>query len=99
MLQPNDYRRDQEDTLRDNNSIRGVSRSLRDIAYKALNAREQLINKNSKEPTIYEIAEELNLYQKEDVVFALRQYRNQFLFEPIFHDSGDAIFVMDQVKG
>ncbi|CAK7072489.1 RNA polymerase sporulation sigma factor SigG [Tissierella carlieri] len=83
--------------LRDNNSIR-VSRSLRDIAYKALNAREQLINKNSKEPTIYEIAEELNL-PKEDVVFALEAIQEPVsLFEPIFHDSGDAIFVMDQVK-
>lgn len=83
--------------LRDNNSIR-VSRSLRDIAYKALHAREQLINKNSKEPTIYEIAEELNI-PKEEVVFALEAIQEPIsLFEPIFHDSGDAIFVMDQVK-
>ena len=83
--------------LRDNNSIR-VSRSLRDIAYRALQAREQLINKNSKEPTIYEIAEELNL-QKEEVVFALEAIQEPIsLFEPIFHDSGDAIYVMDQVK-
>ncbi len=83
--------------LRDNNSIR-VSRSLRDIAYRALQAREQLINKNSKEPTIYEIAEELNL-PKEDVVFALEAIQEPMsLFEPIFHDSGDTIFVMDQVK-
>lgn len=83
--------------LRDNNSIR-VSRSLRDIAYKALHAREQLIYRNSKEPTIYEIAEELNL-PKEDVVFALEAIQEPIsLFEPIFHDSGDAIFVMDQVK-
>ncbi len=83
--------------LRDNNSIR-VSRSLRDTAYKALHARELLINKNSKEPTIYEIAEELNI-PKEDVVFALEAIQEPIsLFEPIFHDSGDAIFVMDQVK-
>lgn len=83
--------------LRDNNSIR-VSRSLRDIAYKALQTREQLINKNSKEPTIYEIAEELNL-PKEEVVFALEAIQEPIsLFEPIFHDSGDAIYVMDQVK-
>lgn len=83
--------------LRDNNSIR-VSRSLRDIAYKALTARENLINKNSKEPTIYEIAEELQL-PKEDVVFALEAIQEPVsLFEPIFHDSGDAIFVVDQVK-
>ncbi|MCK9443047.1 MAG: RNA polymerase sporulation sigma factor SigG [Tissierellaceae bacterium] len=83
--------------LRDNNSIR-VSRSLRDIAYKALQAREQLINRNSKEPTIYEIAEELNL-PKEEIVFALEAIQEPIsLFEPIFHDSGDAIFVMDQIK-
>ncbi|HEY8361502.1 MAG TPA: RNA polymerase sporulation sigma factor SigG [Tissierellaceae bacterium] len=83
--------------LRDNNSIR-VSRSLRDIAYRALQAREQLINRNSKEPTIYEIAEELDI-PKEEVVFALEAIQEPVsLFEPIYHDSGDAIYVMDQVK-
>ncbi len=83
--------------LRDNNSIR-VSRSLRDIAYRALQAREQLINKNSREPTITEIADELNI-SKEEVVFALDAIQEPIsLFEPIYHDSGDAIFVMDQVK-
>lgn len=83
--------------LRDNNSIR-VSRSLRDIAYKALHAREQLIYRNSKEPTINEIAEELGL-PKEEVVFALEAIQEPIsLFEPVYHDSGDAIFVMDQVK-
>jgi len=83
--------------LRDNNSIR-VSRSLRDIAYRALQAREQLINRNSKEPTIYEIAEELDI-PKEEVVFALEAIQEPVsLFEPIYHDSSDAIYVMDQVK-
>ncbi|TCS91270.1 RNA polymerase sigma (RpsG/SigG) subunit [Keratinibaculum paraultunense] len=83
--------------LRDNNSIR-VSRSLRDTAYKALQAREQLINKNLKEPTINEIAEELNL-PKEEIVFALDAIQEPIsLFEPIYHDSGDAIYIMDQVK-
>jgi len=83
--------------LRDNNPIR-VSRSLRDIAYKALQAREQLINKNSKEPTITEIANELNL-PKEEIVFALDAIQDPIsLFEPIYHDSGDAIYVVDQVK-
>ncbi|WP_130807233.1 RNA polymerase sporulation sigma factor SigG [Senegalia massiliensis] len=83
--------------LRDNNSIR-VSRSLRDIAYKALQAREQLIKKNSKEPTITEISNELNL-PKEDVVFALDAIQDPIsLFEPIYHDNGDAIYVMDQVS-
>lgn len=83
--------------LRDNNSIR-VSRSLRDIAYKALHAREQLIYRNSKEPTISEIAAELEM-PKEEVVFALEAIQEPIsLFEPVYHDSGDAIFVMDQVK-
>ncbi|MCF6460014.1 RNA polymerase sporulation sigma factor SigG [Clostridium sp. Cult3] len=83
--------------LRDNNPIR-VSRSLRDIAYRALQARDHLINKNLKEPTINEIAEELNL-PKEEVVFALDAIQEPIsLFEPIYHDSGDAIFIMDQVK-
>lgn len=83
--------------LRDNNSIR-VSRSLRDIAYKALQVREQLISKNAKEPTITEIANELNL-PREEVVFALDAIQDPIsLFEPIYHDGGDAIYVMDQVK-
>ena len=83
--------------LRDNNPIR-VSRSLRDTAYKALQARDQLINKNLKEPTISEIAEELNL-PKEEVVFALDAIQEPIsLFEHIYHDSGDAIYIMDQVK-
>ena len=83
--------------LRDNNSIR-VSRSLRDTAYKALQIRDQLINKNSKEPTISEIAKELNI-PREEVVFALDAIQDPIsLFEPIYHDSGDAIFVMDQVS-
>ena len=83
--------------LRDNNSIR-VSRSLRDIAYKALQVRDQLINKNSKEPTVTEIAKELNL-PREEVVFALDAIQDPIsLFEPIYNDGGDAIFVMDQVS-
>lgn len=83
--------------LRDNNSIR-VSRSLRDIAYKALQVRDQLICKNSKEPKISEIAKVLDL-PKEDVVFALDAIQDPIsLFEPIYHDSGDAIYVMDQVS-
>ncbi|NLI60697.1 MAG: RNA polymerase sporulation sigma factor SigG [Clostridiales bacterium] len=83
--------------LRDNNSIR-VSRSLRDIAYKALQVRDQLINKNSKEPTVTEIAKELNL-SREEVVFALDAIQDPIsLFEPIYNDGGDAIYVMDQVS-
>ncbi|SCX88094.1 RNA polymerase sporulation sigma factor SigG [Alkaliphilus peptidifermentans] len=83
--------------LRDNNSIR-VSRSLRDTAYKALQIRDQLVNKNGKEPNITEIAEQLNV-PREDIVFALDAIQDPVsLFEPIYHDSGDAIFVMDQVS-
>jgi len=83
--------------LRDNNAIR-VSRSLKDTAYKALGVREKLINKNSKEPTISEIAKELDM-PKENIVFALDAIADPVsLFEPIYHDGGEAIFVMDQVK-
>ena len=83
--------------LRDNNPIR-VSRSLRDIAYKALQVKDQLISKNTREPTISEISKELGI-SREEVVFALDAIQEPIsLFEPIYHDSGDAIFVMDQVS-
>jgi RNA polymerase sporulation-specific sigma factor len=83
--------------LRDNNPIR-VSRSLRDIAYKALQMRDQLTNANSREPTINEISEALNV-PKEDVVFALDAIQDPIsLFEPIYHDGGDPIYVMDQIS-
>ena len=83
--------------LRDNNSIR-VSRSLRDTAYKALQVKERLMNQNSKEPTITEIAEELGI-PKEDVVFALDAIQDPIsLFEPVYHDGGDALYIMDQVS-
>ncbi len=82
--------------LRDNNAIR-VSRSLKDTAYKALAAKERLTLANFKEPTINEIANELNL-PKEDVVLALDAIQDPIsLFEPVYHDGGDTIFVMDQV--
>lgn len=83
--------------LRDNNSIR-VSRSLRDIAYKALQAKEKLTSRNAKEPSIEEIAKELGV-PKEEVVFALDAIQDPVsLFEPVYHDGGDAIYVMDQVS-
>lgn len=82
--------------LRDNNPIR-VSRSLRDIAYKALQVRDNLINKNSCEPSINEIAKELEI-PREEIVFALDAIQEPIsLFEPIYHDGGDPIFVMDQL--
>ncbi|WP_430786095.1 RNA polymerase sporulation sigma factor SigG [Virgibacillus flavescens] len=83
--------------LRDNNPIR-VSRSLRDIAYKALQVRESLVNKTSKEPTPKEIADELGIPQA-DIVFALDAIQDPVsLFEPIYNDGGDPIFVMDQLS-
>lgn len=83
--------------LRDNNSIR-VSRSLRDLAYKALKAKEEFTLKNGKEPTINEISKILNL-PKEDVVLALDSIQDPVsLYEPVYSDGADAIYVMDQVS-
>ncbi|MEG0830489.1 MAG: RNA polymerase sporulation sigma factor SigG [Anaerovoracaceae bacterium] len=83
--------------LRDNNSIR-VSRSLRDTAYKALQAKEKLSRELQREPNITEIAKEMEM-KREDVVLALDSIQDPIsLFEPVFHDDGEAIYVMDQVK-
>ncbi|MBE7035391.1 MAG: RNA polymerase sporulation sigma factor SigG [Ruminococcaceae bacterium] len=83
--------------LRDNNQIR-VSRSMRDIAYKTLKAKEQYINEHSKEPTIEELAKILG-YDKEDIVFALESIQDPVsLHEPAYHDGTDTVFVMDQVR-
>ncbi len=82
--------------LRDNSSIR-VSRSIRDTAYKALAIKEQLTAKNGKEPTIDEIAKEMDV-PREDIAIALDAILDPVsLQEPIYHDSGDAVFVMDQI--
>ncbi len=83
--------------LRDNNPIR-VSRSLRDTAYKAMQMKENLKNKNSEEPSLKEVAEELDI-PREDIVYALDAVQDPIsLFEPIYHDGGDPIFVMDQIS-
>ena len=83
--------------LRDNNSIR-VSRSLRDTAYKAIYAREALMAKNNREPTVMEIAEETGI-AKEDIVFALDAIQSPMsLYEPVYTDGGDALCIMDQVS-
>ncbi len=83
--------------LRDNNAIR-VSRSIRDTAYRALTAKETLMNRNGKEPTVEEIAAEMGV-EKAAVVFALDAISDPIsLFEPVYHDGADAVFVMDQVK-
>ena len=82
--------------LRDNSSIR-VSRSIRDTAYKALAVKEHLTAKNGKEPTIVEIAKEMDI-PREDISIALDAILDAVsLQEPIYHDSGDAVFVMDQI--
>ena len=83
--------------LRDNNPIR-VSRSLRDTAYKALKARDTLSYRHGKEPTVAEIAQEWEV-SEEDVVLALEAIQDPIsLFDPIYQDGGDAIYVMDQVR-
>ena len=83
--------------LRDNNSIR-VSRSLKDTAYKAIYARDVLTKQNSKEPTIEEIAKEIGI-SKEDISYALDAIQNPMsLYEPVFTDGGDTLYVMDQIS-
>ena len=83
--------------LRDNNSIR-VSRSMKDTAYKALQVRERLSAGSSQEPTIAEIAKEIGV-DKEEIIFALESIQEPIsLFEPIYNDGGDALYVVDQVK-
>lgn len=82
--------------LRDNNSIR-VSRSLRDIAYHAMQIKEKLTNEKNREPTVEEIAKIMNL-PKENVVLALEAIIEPVsLFEPVFSDGNDTIYVMDQI--
>lgn len=83
--------------LRDNNSIR-VSRSLRDIAYKAIYAKERIVKEELKEPTIEEISKEIGI-EKEMIVYALDAIQNPVsLFEPVYTEGGDALYVMDQIS-
>ena len=83
--------------LRDNSSMR-VSRSMRDTAYKVLQAKEAYLAKHQKEPTVEEIAQTIGI-RREDVVFALDAILEPVsLYEPVYSDSGDAICVIDQVK-
>jgi RNA polymerase sporulation-specific sigma factor len=82
--------------LRDNDSIR-VSRSIKDTAYKAMQAKEALINELHREPDVTEIAKRLGI-PKEDVVIALESIVDPIsLYEPVFSDGGDTIYVLDQV--
>ena len=83
--------------LRDNSSLR-VSRSMRDTAYKVLQAKERYISEHQKEPTIEEIAQMLEI-KREEVVFALDAIVDPVsLYEPVYSDGGDTICVMDQVR-
>ncbi|MBQ6935554.1 MAG: RNA polymerase sporulation sigma factor SigG [Clostridia bacterium] len=82
--------------LRDNNPIR-VSRSLRDTAYHAMQIKERISNEKGYEPTVEEIAKEMNL-KKEDVVIALEAVVDPVSFyEPVYSNGGDTIFLMDQI--
>ena len=83
--------------LRDNSAMR-VSRSMRDTAYKVLQAKEAYLAQHQKEPTVEEIAAILGI-RREDVVFALDAILEPIsLYEPIYSDSGDTVCVMDQVR-
>ncbi|MCL2013983.1 MAG: RNA polymerase sporulation sigma factor SigG [Oscillospiraceae bacterium] len=83
--------------LRDNNSIR-VSRSLKDTAYRAMKVKEELVGNNAKEPTVEQIAEKMGT-PKEEVVIALESIVDPVsLYEPVYSDGGDTIYVMDQIK-
>lgn len=83
--------------LRDNNPIR-VSRSMRDLAYKAIQAKEKLLKENQKEPTIEQIAKEIGV-EKEEIVISLDSIQDPIsLQEPVFNDGTDSLYIMDQVK-
>ena len=83
--------------LRDNHAIR-ISRSVKDTAYKAIYAREALSRKTMQEPTIAEISEEIGI-PKEDIVSALDAIQHPVsLYEPVYTDGGDTLYVMDQVS-
>ncbi len=83
--------------LRDNSAVR-VSRSVRDTAYKVLQAKERYMSEHQKEPTVEEIAKLLDL-KREEVVLALDAIVDPIsLYEPVYSDGGDTICVLDQVK-
>lgn len=83
--------------LRDNSALR-VSRSLKDTAYKAIYAKEALTKKNMTEPNLSEIASEIGI-PKEEIVYALDAIQNPMsLYEPIYTEGGDTLYVMDQIS-
>lgn len=82
--------------LRDNNSVR-VSRSIKDTAYKAMQVKEMLMAKNQQEPSISEIAKELDM-EESDIVIALESIVNPMsLYDPVYSDGVDTIYVLDQI--
>jgi len=84
--------------LRDHHALR-VSRSLRDIAYKAMQAKEQFVLENLYEPTLQQIADMLEMKQ-EDVLYALDAIQDPMsLQEPIYADGSDPVYMLDQLKG
>jgi RNA polymerase sporulation-specific sigma factor len=84
--------------LRDTSSPIRVSRSLKDTAYKAIYAKENLTKKNLREPTIMEISKEIGI-SKEDIVYALDAIQNPVsLYEPVYTEGGDTLYVMDQIS-
>lgn len=83
--------------LRDNNPIR-VSRSMRDLAYKAIQVKDRVFKETQKEATIEEIAKELNV-EKEDIIVSLDSIQDPIsLQEPVYNESSENLYVMDQVK-
>lgn len=83
--------------LRDSNPIR-VSRSLRDTAYKAIYTKEALTRQHQKEPTVTEIADEIGV-SKEDIVLAMEAIQSPVsLYEPVYSEGGDTLYIMDQVS-
>ena len=83
--------------LRDNNPIR-VSRSVRDLAYKALQIKEKILKETQKEPTVEEIAKELKV-EKEEIAFSLDAIQDPVsLQEPVYNDGADSIYVIDQIS-
>lgn len=83
--------------LRDNNMIR-VSRSVRDLAYKVLQSKEKLTKEHGKEPTVDEIAKDLDV-DREEVVMSLDAIQDPVsLQEPVYNDGGDSIYILDQIK-
>ena len=83
--------------LRDNNSIR-VSRSLRDIAYKAIYTKEAMMKQSDQEPTVQQIADKIGV-KSEDVVYALDAIQSPVsLYEPVYTEGGDTLYIMDQIS-